>query len=229
LPIADCELRISDWPRSGRCGLTTATASTAATAPRRRISRYAEGEELLRVPVLVAEADLDDILARRKRGERKVDLLLARRRGRFDLQVVHRQSGAVQEARAKRRHRAARPIGRHTDQQVLDAIELAPGERDDVGRRPKQLKVAGGPRAEHRGRPHQRLRGRQIRDDDLASLRVEHLRVGPFDREAQLHLAGAHVERHPLRRLRRGRGRSGGSTGGTSRRDQAAPSSARGL
>ena len=86
---------------------------------------------------------------------------------------------------------------------MLDAIELAPGERDDVGGRPQLLELAGGPRAKHRWRAHQRLSGRQVGDDDFAGLGVEHLRVGAFDREAQLHLAGVGVERHALRQARR--------------------------
>ena len=211
LRIADCGLRIAD------CGLRIADFRLAAERPLRADDRHGEHRRH-------RAAEAHQPVTRKAKSSfaspswsptristtyspggsaasgRSICCSPGRRR-RFDLQVVHRRSGAVQEARAKRRHRAARAVGRHADQQMLDAIELAPGERDDVGGRPKLLKVAGGPRAEHRGRAHQRLRGGQIRDDDLAGLGVEHLRVGPFDREAQLHLAGVDVEGHALRRL----------------------------
>src|SRR5258708_10356429 len=81
-----------------------------------QLAGHTEAEELLRVAVLIARLDLEDVFARPQGSKRHFDLLLARLRRRRGLQLVHRAAGPVEDMHLERRPGAGRPVGRHADQ-----------------------------------------------------------------------------------------------------------------
>src|SRR4051812_5656923 len=161
-----------------RCGTSgdaiPATTRRAATARRIRSAGDAEADELGGL-ALVAGLDLEDVFAGGETRERHIDLLLAVFRRRLRLQLVHRRARAVEEVDVERRRRAARTVGRHPHQEVLDAVELAGRDRHRVGIDLDLLELAGRTRAQNGRRAERGLRGREIGHADFARLAVEHL------------------------------------------------------
>ena len=123
----------------------------------------------------------------------------------FGLQLVHRRAGAVEQVHAQLGRRPAGAVGRYADQQMLDPVEFAAGDRHRVGVGAQLLEFPRRSRAQDGRRAENRLRRRQIRHADLAGLAVEHLRRGAFDGNAQLDFARRHVEADARRPAGRGR------------------------
>src|SRR5262245_28919501 len=70
-----------------------AAAITSTIAGRMTLARHPEADELLRIGILIARLDFEDVLARRQGRHREVDLQLARLRRGYRLQFLHRAAG----------------------------------------------------------------------------------------------------------------------------------------
>src|SRR5262249_4395077 len=134
---ADAGLLTVDWLVSEDdcmpiAAVTTGAAAINSRSTARMLAGDSEADELLRVAVLIARLDLEDVLAGRQRRYGEFDLLpprLWRRRG---LQLVHRIAGAVQDVHLQL-SRATRPVGRHADNETISAAEFARGGRNGLG------------------------------------------------------------------------------------------------
>src|SRR5260221_8708670 len=108
----------------GSCSMRAAYVARLTGSRAIQLAGHTEAEELLRVAVLIARLDLEDVFARRQGRKRHFDLLFARLRRRRGLQLAHRAAGTVEDMHLERGRGAGRPVGRHADQQALGSIEF---------------------------------------------------------------------------------------------------------